>query len=393
MITELRLLVEETGATVRMDPRMMHAAPPSTGLLGALRRSPPETVAFELDGVRLRVSLHGEPFADRLEMGRYVNPVMWERGLGEFTDHRAYYKVHEAGIEGEEGPDAIFDRAAAVTATASVVARLSEPVGAIWLAARNSVPMRTFGAAMEQLKEGTAPLSFWLRWHVIPPGEMEDYNSGIVTGGLAAFTGREIMARPSVTETRVMIDHAFELARRMIDEKMAISDNQAVDGDGGARLRLRLGGRHRRGDSPVVEMSLLKGAAPRARPAEPGAEAAARPEPARHVAEPGRIEAVQIAAAAPIQAGPVQAGAVQAGAVQAGQAGALQANPAQSAPLPPEQAADLGGGQVPHAAPAPGRQPPRPDPAADPAADPDAGAPAEPRGRVVRLVPGGRRKG
>lgn len=304
LITELRLLVEETGATVRMDPRMMHAQP-SGGLLSAFRKAPPETIAFELDGVRLRVSLHAEPFADKLEMGRYVNPVMWEHGLGEFTDHRAYYKVFEAGIEGEEGPDATFDRAAAVTATASVVARLSEPVGAIWLAGRNSVPMRAFGSAMERLKEGMAPLSFWLRWHVIPPGDMEDFQSGIVTGGLAPFTGRELLAKPSQVETRTMIDHAFELARRMIDDKLAVSDNQVVDGDAGARLRLRLGGRHRKGDSPVCEMVLLSDRAAKPmspmRPDGPGGPGKSEPA-SRYVAEPPRIEPTRIAAAAPIPA-------------------------------------------------------------------------------------------
>ncbi|MGF1446077.1 MAG: hypothetical protein ACFBRM_07725 [Pikeienuella sp.] len=253
LIRELRLLVEETGAVVKIDPRMAHQAPKSGGMF-SLRKAPPETVAFELDGVRLRVSLHAEPLADRLEMGRYVNPVMWEVGLGEFTDHRAYFRIHEAGIEGEEGPDAIFDRAAAVTATASVVARLSGPVGAIWLAGRNSVPMRSFGVAMEQLKEGAAPLSFWLRWHVLPPSDMEELHSGLVTAGLAPFVGRELMARPSTIETRLMIDHAFELARRMIDDKMAVSDNQVIDGEDIGRIRLRLISRSRKGDAPVVEM-------------------------------------------------------------------------------------------------------------------------------------------
>ncbi len=349
LIRELRLLVEETGATVRMDPRMMHQQPARSGLLGGLGfgSAAPETVAFELDGVRLRVSLHGEPFADKLEMGRFVNPVMWEHGLGEFTDHRAYFKIYEAGIEGEEGPDATFDRAAAVTATASVVARLTEPVGAIWLTARNSVPMRAFGAALEQLKEGAAPLSFWLRWHVIAPGEMEDFHSGIVTGGLAAFTGREIMAKPSKTETRVMIDHAFELARRMIDEKLAISDNQTVEGEGGAKLRARFGGRNRKGDMPVCEIALVQPAS--------GAPGAARGASARepgegHFSEPVRIEPGEIAAEPPIRPdgedGPPRAAA-------AGSAGpAPEAGPADPRP---RTASASGGRRVIRLAPGPSR--------------------------------------
>lgn len=273
LIRELRLLVEATGATVRIDPRMIHQAPTARGgLLGSLRSAPPpEMVAFELDGVRLRVTQHAEPFADRGEIGRYVNPVMWDTGLGEFTDHRAFFRVHEAGIEGEEGPDAVFDRAASVTATASVVARLSEPVGAIWVAARNSVPMRSFAAAMDRLKGGEAPLDFWLRWHVVPPGEMDDLHSGIVTGGLGAFTGREILAKPSRAETREMIDHAFAIARRMVDAKLAVSDGQVIEGAGGTRLRVKLGGRFRKGEVPVCEIELVDPPAVKARPAQPEA--------------------------------------------------------------------------------------------------------------------------
>ena len=265
LLTELRLLVEQTGATVRMDPRMIHQATPArSGLLSSFRASPPEVIAFELDGVRLRVSLHAEPFASRTEIGKYVNPVKWDHGLGEFTDHRAYFRIHEAGIEGEEGPDAVFDRAASVTATAFVVARLTEPVGAIWIAARNSLPMRAFNEAMAELQGGRAPLSFWLRWHVLPPGEMEDLNSGIVTGGLAPFTGREIMARPSTAETREMIEHALALARRMVDEKLAVRDGQTVEGHAGVPLTVSLGARGRKGDAPVCEIALVD--APAARP-------------------------------------------------------------------------------------------------------------------------------
>jgi hypothetical protein len=343
LIREVRLLVEATGATVRIDPRMIHQAPSGRGgLLGTLRSgAAPEVVAFELDGVRLRITQHAEPFADRSGIGRYVNPVMWDTGLGEFTDHRAYLRVHEAGIEGEEGPDAVFDRAASVTATASVVARLAEPVGAIWVSARNSVPMRSFVAAMERLKEGHAPLEFWLRWHVIPPGEMDDLHSGIVTGGLGAFIGREILAKPSRAETREMIDHAFELARRMIDEKIAVSDGQVVEGAGGTRLRIKLGGRFRKGEVPVCEIELVDPPAARARPSQP--ETRALPS----------LDEVEAALRLALEARP-------------------NAAPGGEAPAGPA------------AQPAGEGAPPRAE------GGPDAGRPAGPAKRVIRLVPGGR---
>jgi len=256
LITDLRLMVEQTGATVTMDPRMIHRDAPKRPGLFAMKKAAPEIFSFELDGVRMRVAMHSEPFAQKLEMGKFVNPVMWEYGLGEFTDHRAHFRVYEAGIEGEEGPDAVYDRAAAVTVTASVVAKLTEPVGAIWVAARNSVPMRTFAKAVETLKDGTAPLDFWMRWHVIPPGEMEDAHSGIITGGLGSFLGHELLARPSTVETRYMIDHAFSLARQILDEGLSLEDGAVVGGHEEAELRLRTNRKHRR-DVPVCEFSMV----------------------------------------------------------------------------------------------------------------------------------------
>ncbi|MEM1343875.1 MAG: hypothetical protein AAGI34_04745 [Pseudomonadota bacterium] len=256
LITELRLFVEQTGAVVRMDPRMITQAPASRRGLGWLLDPPAEKVLFEVDGVRLRVSTVYAPYYERSRIHRFINPVMWQTGLGEFADHRAHVLIHEAGIEGEEGPDSVYDRAAAVTATASVVARLTQPVGAIWTSARNAVPMQTFHAAMSQLKLNNAPLKFWMRWHIIPPGEMEDACPGLVTAGLAPFIGREILAPPSGVESRVMIDQAFELARRLIDERLSIAKNTSIETEDGEALRVRLRGPGAASDSPVFQIAL-----------------------------------------------------------------------------------------------------------------------------------------
>lgn len=259
LISDLRLMVEQTGATVRLDPRALHGQPTSRKGILSFGKRPPEVFAFDIDGVRIRVSSHSEPFVARNEMGRYVNPATWNRGLGEFTDHRAYIKIYEAGIEGDEGLDSIYDRAAAVTVTASVIARIMEPTGAIWTAARNSLPMSGFFAAVKRLEEGAAPLDFWLRWQIIPPGDTEDAHSGLITCGLGAFLGYEIAARPSGTETREMIDHALEIARRLIDEHMEARDEDVVDGVNDEPLRLRIGPGRRKGGTPVCEISLVNG--------------------------------------------------------------------------------------------------------------------------------------
>jgi len=266
LIHELRLLVEQTGAHVQLDPRSMHQAEKPRGLLSRFSSQKPETIMFELDGVRLRISQVGEPCADERAIHKYINPALWPEGLGEFVAHRAFIRVDEAGIEGEEGPDAIFDRAASVTATASVVARLTSPVGVIWLPAMNAVPMHAFRQGMERLMNGSAPLEMWVRWYALPPGEKEDLNPGAVTNGLGAFSGREIRALPSELQTSDMLDHVFDLAHRMIDDKMTVGDNQTIDLEGDRALKVRMRAPSKPGEPTMCEIDIVEGQAPRRRP-------------------------------------------------------------------------------------------------------------------------------
>jgi len=275
LITAIRLFVEKTGASARLDPRMANSgAFASRGLKSLLGSKPSEMILFELNGVRLKVAQHEEPYVSGRGIHTYINPAMWVHGLGEFTDHRSYVRIFESGVEGENGPDAIFDRAAAVTASLSVLGQLTEPVGVIWEPARNSVPIETFRAGVEGLMEGGAPVELWTRWHLVPPGPKEHLNPGVLTEGLTSFTGREILVRPSTAETRVMVDHAYALARKLIDERPALSDGQTIEGAQGEELRLNLRAEGLQQEaptnpnpSPVLEVALLN--PPPAEPAPP----------------------------------------------------------------------------------------------------------------------------
>lgn len=272
LITELRLFVEQSGASVRMDPRMMTRPDrPSGGLRGLLGGAQPERVLFEIDGVRMRVQMVHQPFERRDRIHRFVNPANWTRGLGEFADHRAHVLIHEAGIEGEEGPDAVFDRAAAVTATAAVVARLTRPVGVAWMAAHNALPMPMFREAMEELTEGLAPLRLWVRWHMIPPDEMQEASPGLVTHGLAPFIGRELLAKPSQVESHRLIELAFALARSLVDERVGLGERDHLTLDDGTELDIRLRGPGTHSEVPVYEFEVpgMQAPPPRERAADP----------------------------------------------------------------------------------------------------------------------------
>lgn len=273
LLTELRLFVEQSGASVRMDPRMMaQANERPQGLRGLFSSQPAEQrILFEVDGVRLRVHSVAEPFEQRSRIHRFVNPAHWTRGLGEFADHRAHIVIQEAGIEGEEGPDAVFDRAAAVTATAAVVARLTRPVGVVWSAAENAVPVTLFREGMDELTEGLAPLRVWVRWHMIPPDEMQDAYPGLVTHGLAPFVGREILARPSLVEAHRLIEIVLAFARMLVDDRASVSERDSKDLDDGTQIDIRLRGPGKLSDVPVYEITVpgMEAPPPRERAPDP----------------------------------------------------------------------------------------------------------------------------
>lgn len=271
LITDLRLMVEQTGADVRLDPRMIHQGERPRGLSALLGSRKPPQIMFELDGVRIRITQEAEPAADERAIHRYINPALWAEGLGEFTAHRAFVRIDEAGIEGEEGPDAVFDRAAAVTATASVVSRLCEPVGVIWLPACNAVPMQSFREGLDLLMKGGAPLETWVRWYAVPPGDKQDLQPGAITSGFAAFTGREIRFQPSHLPTRAALDYVFEFARRQIDERMALSDTQTITMGDGTDLTLKVLPPGGGSDSAVCELS-IEGRRPALQPVETEAD-------------------------------------------------------------------------------------------------------------------------
>ena len=277
LVRELRLFVEQSGASVRIDPRMMTQADQRPGGLRGLfsAAAPPERVLFEVDGVRLRVHTVGEPFEKRSRIHRFVNPAHWTRGLGEFADHRAHIVVQEAGIEGEEGPDAVFDRAAAVTATSAVVARLTDPVGVVWSTAENAIPVSLFRECLEELTEGRAPLRFWMRWHMLPPDELQDAQPGLVTHGLAPFIGREVLARPSLVEAQHLIGIMLAFARRLVDERASVAERDRVTLDDGTDLDVRLRGPGKMSDAPVYELAVPGMDAPP--PREPAPDPLAMP--------------------------------------------------------------------------------------------------------------------
>lgn len=243
MIAELREIVGAIGARVVVTD----AAPARRGLLGGLLQRGIE-LRCQTAGINLVISVAPKPFCKPALLPGFVNPKVWDRGLKELAAHRAHILVAEADASAGTSPDALFDRATAVTLAAAAMAALTEPLGVAWLAARNLVPLGLFGSEMERFMDGRAPLRFWLRWRVLPPpiqaerelGELsgEALNPGVATVGLAPFTGAEVVAPPSTADHEEMLEQLFALASAIIDERWQMKDGGIFAGGEGPPLRL-----------------------------------------------------------------------------------------------------------------------------------------------------------
>lgn len=235
-------LVGQVGARVRMIE-----GGKEPGLLAGLR-SKSQELKCEIAGVRLTVKFENRRLCDASMMHSFITPSNWSGTLRGMVEHRAHFLVAEDECAGGGSRDARFDRATAVTLAAAAIANLAEAQGAIWLPARNAVPMGTFGSEMERFLDGQAPLQFWLRRQILPPPVRreqelgilsgEELNPGVATIGMTAFIGAEIIAPPSSCDRDVMLDHVFALASAVIDENTELKDGAVFGKAGGIMVRL-----------------------------------------------------------------------------------------------------------------------------------------------------------
>lgn len=261
LIARLRALVEPAGAQVHLDPLEGIMPLPKRSFFG-LNRVVPQSVLLQMAGVKLLISLDPSPLTEAGGVHAYLNPMIWQRGVAPVVEHRAHATIVELGladnfgIEEEDGIDAVFDRATAVTLAASVVADMLEPTAVLWLPARNALPMPAFRDAVADMQAGAAPLTLWLRWHQLPT-ENPLMQPGLATNGLLPFVGREIMAPPSATPLAEMLGHVFKLACRLVNTQGAPVDGEVLDPNGPYPCRVRVRRRTVWTDTPTYELAAL----------------------------------------------------------------------------------------------------------------------------------------
>ena len=289
---ELRERLRAVANAAGAPARVLDGGPQGKrGFLSSLRGQS-GSVEIEMAGIGLRVSVEPKPLCNAKAMHAFINPTLWKGGISGMTAHKAHIIVSETdATAGNTSTDAMFDRATAVTLAAAAVADMPGAQGVIWLPARNSLPVSTFGSEMERFMDGQAPLLFWVRSQSLPPpaqsehdfGAGDELEPGIATVGLTAFMGAEIIAPPSYCDRDVALDYAFGLASAVIDENRRLKDG-AVMGHGCNRMRLvmREGGPY--SDNTYWELeSLHKPEPKRVRPVQ------RKPAP-QHVQQPPQMQ-------------------------------------------------------------------------------------------------------
>ncbi|MGF1554357.1 MAG: hypothetical protein ACFBWO_17915 [Paracoccaceae bacterium] len=221
LVDRIERIVAPSGARVLLHPEMRRLERARATRIPLISGGHTDTeMAFlVIDHVGLFVAAREGEAEHRGPLAPWVNADIWPEGTAGIAGHAAWVEIADLGFMREsaiEPLDSAFNRAAAVTAATLAVVDAAEALGVFWHPAKNALPPAAFAAQAGRVIRGEAPLAAWLRYLYLASDD-DALAEGVVTKGLAAFTGHEIEVLPSLLpreEARVL---AFEFARMVID--------------------------------------------------------------------------------------------------------------------------------------------------------------------------------
>lgn len=238
LIKQLREELGEGGPEVTVDPLEadIETRRPWLGF-GA---KAPEAFVFSIDSIRMLVTLEHAKFEEGGGIHSFINPNLWETGAADAAEHSSFVTILELSDAPYPHPDEVFDRAVAVTMTASAVSKVLPATCVLWQPAQNALPLEIFQNCLEDLQAEVAPLLLWSRWNLIQPKDGErDLHAGLSTRGLSPLIGREIVAPPSQIPTGMMLENVFRLASRMINWRSKPCEGAIIGQEAPTRLKMR----------------------------------------------------------------------------------------------------------------------------------------------------------
>ncbi|MEM6680403.1 MAG: hypothetical protein AAF675_21260 [Pseudomonadota bacterium] len=261
-------LVAPSGAKVLLHPEMRKLEGGGGFRLGLGSGQPTETqmLYIVIDHVGLFISAREGQLQHRGNLARWPNPGLWPEGAKVIEGHTAWLEIADLGFMRERGIarlDRAFNRAAAVTAAMAAVAGDADPLAVLWHPAGNALPPATFAPQVARVLQGEAPLDLWLRVFFIRPRE-EGAHDGVLTRGLASFTGFEIEVRSGPLPREESKAVALEFARMLVDNGTEPRTGLIIGLSGGRTAQMRIGESQTRKGLPVCELVVTESATRRA---------------------------------------------------------------------------------------------------------------------------------
>ncbi|MEL7349505.1 MAG: hypothetical protein AAFN17_17260 [Pseudomonadota bacterium] len=246
LVSRMERAVEGSGARVLLHPEMrkIEAAEKGGGALSFLNKPTDTKMLFVvIDHVGIFIAARDGVMEHRGTLGAWANPEVWPEGPAEISKHRAWVEIADLGFmrdRGVEQLDSAFNRAAAVTAATAAVVEAASPLGVLWHPATNALSPQRFTDQFSRVIKGEAPVELWLRYITLKPEDMRD-NEGVITNGLAPFTGCEIEVLPSSMSKDNARALAFDFARLVIDRGAVPRTGMVVNINRGFSATVRVG--------------------------------------------------------------------------------------------------------------------------------------------------------
>lgn len=243
VVQAVRTFVEEAGGEFQEHEinRVLDGLQREPSLLKFGKPQPEHQMfAFWLGGVGVAAILAPVRLKDIEGLASFFSPSDWEWVGRDVKRHQAHVGIYEFGFDGPDQPkgrDAAFNRAAAATSVAVALGEELEAQAVCWNSSSNALRPEGLASAREDLVRGHAPVDLWVRIYrtLANPGE----HPGVISSGLAPFTGFEVEVASSPTDVRVAQNFLHDVLVDLLDRDATIAHGDVVKkGEEAARAEL-----------------------------------------------------------------------------------------------------------------------------------------------------------
>ncbi len=178
----------------------------------------------------------------------------WEDAAEQLAGHKAQIVVAE--LEGgedfearREGASRVMDLAAAVC-----ICSLAPVIGIYWTNGETVTQPEPFVAEADRMGDDAWPAHVWAQYFWI--ADARTGNPGLLTHGLRSFIGREIEFEPGGYEQAVLFERTGQIVHFLLSSGPVLDHAETLGISETERIRVAHKPSGRRGDSPVLSLSL-----------------------------------------------------------------------------------------------------------------------------------------